>query len=386
MLLRILLISVFSSFFFQAHAQYTTVRYDFEKNWFGENQLLPAESSWMLTGVIPPDIQMIEVEVYHAPDISKQPDYRTSWSSSPQANQTNYSIPINYNLRGNSKYTIAIKYYRNTSKDERSELKDKVKQAAESYLDMNITAHRNSVDLAKHPRLMKQDLDKLVQDGMVLYRNDLNQEYRGFSQLVTDQLNNLEELRLKDGRFNILKKEDDADNSERVRYFQEQVENLKMIVNREIDQYLSYDFYVLDMARVVTDYSTEKTRTVLPINVGYGAMYNDGDFDNLSYATAPFVGISIPLANKNFSSKFWSNSSLSAGVFIENFDVDERNQYTGPFIDRPFYLAYGYKTAYFLRFNAGVTVLEDMNRGGDVFVRPFIGVSIELNLWLGITK
>jgi len=384
---QILLPFIFSLITLHTSAQYESVNYDFEKNWFGENQKLPAETPWMLNGDRPPGIGLIEVQVYSSSNIqNRTPEHRATWSQGLDKESTSFSLPVNYNLRGNSNYTIAINYYRSTDRSELDTLRSMVYEAAAAYLDLNVVSQKNSVDLRKHPKLMKQDLDKLVGDGLGLYRNELNIAFPGFSQLVSDQLENLEDLRLRDGRFNVLKKEGEAENSERVLYFNEQLNNLKQIVKREIDQYLSYNFYTLDISRIVTDYETEKTRTVLPINIGYGVLYDEGDFDNLSYATAPFVGISIPLANSKFSGKFWSNSSLSAGVFVNNFQLDDDVEYTGPFIERPFYLAYGYKTAHFIRFNAGVTVLENADGGGDVFVRPFIGASIELNLWLGLSR
>lgn len=384
---QILLLFIFSIIALHTSAQYESVNYDFEKNWFGENQKLPAETPWMLNGELPPGIGLIEVQVYSSSNIqNRTPEHRATWSQGLDKESTSFSLPVNYNLRGNSNYTIAINYYRSTDRSELDTLRSMVYEAAAAYLDLNVVSQKNSVDLRKHPKLMKQDLDKLVSDGLGLYRNELNIAFPGFSQLVSDQLENLEDLRLRDGRFNVLKKEGEAENSERMLYFNEQLNNLKQIVKREIDQYLSYNFYTLDISRIVTDYETEKTRTVLPINIGYGVMYDEGDFDNLSYANAPFVGISIPLANSKFSGKFWSNSSLSAGVFVNNFQLDEDVEYTGPFIERPFYLAYGYKTAHFIRFNAGVTVLENADGGGDVFVRPFIGASIELNLWLGLSR
>ena len=384
---QILLLFIFSIITLHTSAQYESVNYDFEKNWFGENQKLPAETPWMLNGELPPGIGLIEVQVYSSSNIqNRTPEHRATWSQGLDKESTSFSLPVNYNLRGNSDYTIAINYYRSTDRSELDTLRSMVYEAAAAYLDLNVVSQKNSVDLRKHPKLMKQDLDKLVGDGLGLYRNELNIAFPGFSQLVSDQLENLEDLRLRDGRFNVLKKEGEAENSERVLYFNEQLNNLKQIIKREIDQYLSYNFYTLAISRIVPDYETEKTRTVLPINIGYGVLYDEGDFDNLSYATAPFVGISIPLANSKFSGKFWSNSSLSAGVFVNNFQLDDDVEYTGPFIERPFYLAYGYKTAHFIRFNAGVTVLENADGGGDVFVRPFIGASIELNLWLGLSR
>ena len=371
-----------------ANAQFKSVQYDYEKNWFGENQNLPAESPWMLSGILPPDISMVAVEIYGNDDRSKAPLHTAVWTKSLEGDQVNFFVPVNYNLRSNSTYTVELKYFRDITPIEKDNLKQDVYNAVRSYLELNIVATNNAVNLKKNPKAMVKDLDKLMNNGLVLFRNNLNIEFPGFSQLVEDQLENMDDLKLKSGKFNIMKKnEDESEKNIKIKFFNEQLENLQKVVKREIDQYLSHNLSVVEISRVVNNYKTEKTRTVIPINIGYGAVHNAGGFeDKIDYDSSPFAGISFPLANPNFAGKFWSNSSISAGVFFNNFKFDNEREYTGPLVERPFYLAYGYKTAYFLRFNLGATLLEDVNGGGTLYVRPFVGVSIEINMWLGLER
>ena len=385
---KILLATIILLSSIAAKAQFETVQYDYEKNWFGQNQDLPAEKAWMLSGVLPSEINLVAVEIYGSEDRNKKPLHTAVWSKSGETEQANFFVPVNYNLRSNSTYTIELKYYRELSPVEADNLKQNVYDAVRSYLELNIVASRNDVDLKKNPKTMIKDLDKLMNDGLVLFKNNLNRDFPGFSDLVLDQLENMDDLKLKSSRFNILKKgEDDSKNNQKILYFNEQLENLQLVVKREIDQYLSYDLSVVEISRVISNYKTEKTRTVIPINLGYGAVHNDGGFDdNIDYDSSPYLGISFPLANPNFAGKFWSNSSISAGVFLDNFVFDNGQEYTGPLVERPFYLAYGYKTAYFLRFNVGATLLENVNGNNTLFVRPFVGLSIEINMWLGLSR
>lgn len=372
-----------------AQAQFQSVQYEYEKNWFGENQKLPAETAWMLSGVLPENISTVAVEIYGSDARKRPPLHRSVWTKSVNdESQSNFYIPVNYNLRSSSKYTIEIKYYRETTPVEMASLRQQVYDAVRSYIQLNVVASKNDVDLRQHPKAMVKDLNKLMKDGMVLFQNNLNIPFPGFSELVVDQLENMDDLNLKKGKFNILKNDSVSEvNSRKIKYFKEQLENLQKVVKREIDQYLSYDFSILEISRVVPNYETEKTRTVIPVNIGYGAVHNQGGFEsNLDYDSSPYAGLSIPLANPNFSGKFWSNSSLSAGVFFNNFEFDNGEEYTGPLVGRPFYLAYGYKTAYFLRFNIGATLLENANGSKTLFVRPFVGVSVEINLWLGLSR
>ena len=387
---KLLLIFIFLTAGVSVNAQFESVQYDFSKNWFGENEKLPAETSWMLSGELPPGISTVAVEIYGSAQRRNPPLHRSVWTrASSEASASTFYIPVNYNLRSSSKYTIELKYYRKTTLAEMESIRQQVYEAASSYLELNIIASRNDVDLRKNPKMMVKDLNKLMEDGLVLFQSDLNRPFPGFSNLVEDQLKNMDELNLKKGKFNILKKDsvNSAENDRKIEYFKSQLENLKQVVKREIDQYLSNDFSILEISRVVPDYKTEHTRTVIPVNVGYGVVHNkggiDGDFD---YDASPYVGISFPLANPNFSGKFWSNSSLSAGVFVNNFAFDNGMEYTGPLLGRPFYVAYGYKTAYFIRFNLGATILENTSGNTKPFVRPFIGASIEINLWMGLSR
>ena len=388
MLNKILLTAIILLSAIFAKAQFQSVQYDYEKNWFGENQKLPAETAWMLSGVLPEDITMVAVEIYGSSDRSNQPLHTAIWTKSLEGEQPNFYVPVNYNLHSNSSYTIELKYYRKVLPVEKENLKRDVYDAVRAYLELNIVADKNDADLNKNPKAMVKDLNKLMEDGLVLFKNNLNIEFPGFSQLVLNQLQNMDDLNLKEGRFNILKKDDDQSKTDqKIQYFNNQIENLQKVVKREIDQYLSYNLSVVEISRVINNYKTEKTRNVIPINVGYGVVQYKGGFnEDIVYDSSPFVGVSFPFANPNFSGKFWSNSSISAGVFLNNFEFDSGDKYTGPLIERPFYLAYGYKTAYFLRFNLGATVLENKTEGGTVEVRPFVGVSVEINMWLGLSK
>lgn len=372
-----------------AKAQFESVQYDYEKNWFGENQKLPAETPWMLSGVLPENISSVAVEIYGSDNRDKDPLHTAVWTEPVGTDSpTNFFIPVSYSLRSSTKYTIEIKYYRDMTPVEKGNLKQQVYDAMKSYVQLNVIASKNDVDLNKDPKEMVKDLNKLMKDGLVLFKSKLNIPFPGFSDIVLDQLENMDDLNLKKGKFNVLKKnEDDATKDQKIEYFKVQLENLQMVIKREIDQYLSYDLAILEISRVITDYETEHTRNVVAINVGYGAVHNEGGFnEKIDYDSAPYLGISFPLANPNFSGKFWSNSSISTGVFFNDFEFDNGETYTGPLVGRPFYLAYGYKAAYFIRFNVGATLLENKGGGNTLFVRPFIGASIEINLWLGLNR
>jgi len=221
-----------------------------------------------------------------------------------------------------------------------------------------------------------------------MYRNKTSSYFPGFSQLVYDKILQIEELSLKKARFNLLKGNDD-DKDLKVKYLNKNLEDLKNLVRNELNQYLGFDYYILSETRIVNEYPSETIKKVLPINIGYAGIYNQGGLKDLSYGTSPYLGISLPLANNSISSSFWSKTSVSGGVMLNKLDFGDGSLVSGPIIDRPLYISLGYKTMYFLRFNAGLTILQteavslaslDVNK---ILVRPFVGLSIEINLWAG---
>ena len=335
---------------------------------------------------------MVEISIYQSTDLSETPIYSSEYRLPEGYESDQFTIPVNKNLRGNEQYTVTISYFKRASDGEVTRLRQMVIDAVQSYIELSSVADRNDIDLSKHPELMIQDMNQIVADGMSLYRSRVGNKFPGFSQIVYDKLEQIDDLTLRKAKFNVFKTEDDvSERQQRVKYFKENVDELIKLVERETSQYLGYNFFVLEQVRVIKDYRTEKTRNVIPINVGYAAVFNQDNFDDLDnidenqYGGSVMLGLSVPLGNPYLSNKFWSNSSISAGVLLQNIDYGDQ-ELTGPVIDRPFYLAYGYKTAYFIRLNLGAAVLTEKNGNDKVQFSPFIGVSAEINLWLGLSR
>lgn len=368
-----------------AQAQYETVVYDYSKNWFGENQPLPAEQRWMLTGETPEGIKMVELQIFQSGKRSNRFLYASDYQRASGSESSRFTIPVNYKLHGNTAYDFKVLYFEDAGDADMRRLSEMVNAALTSYLNQSVVAGKRQVSLAKHPRIIIQELDQIVMDGLELYRNRMGISFDGFSDIVYDKLERMDDLKLKAARFNILKEPDADERQTRVAYFQKNMEELAQLMAREVNHYLSGSFYVLREARRVTNYKSESTRWTLPVNVGYAAVYDNLTPGDFAVEGAPMVGISFPLGNPNFSGNFWSNSSLSAGMLLQNVTLDGDRVQEGPLVNRPLYFAYGYKTAYFLRINAGAAVMQEVG-SGTVRLTPFIGLSVELNLWLGLNR
>lgn len=369
------------------YGQYETVVYDYSKNWFGENQPLPAEERWMLTGQIPEDIYMVELQIFQPHSKQDKLLHTSNYQRPPGSSAAQFTIPVNFKLRGSTNYNLKVLYFEKASPADMQRLSDMVNSALTAYLNQSVVAGRRQVELAKHPRLMKQELDQIVMDGLGLYRNRMGIEFNGFSDIVYDKIERIDDLRLKAARFNILKEADESERQTRVAYFQQNVEELAALMQREVNQYLSGSFHVLREARTINNYKSESTRWTLPINVGYAAVYDNYRTDDVfSVDGAPYVGISVPLGNPNFAGTFWSNSSISAGVFLTDITLGRSNtDFSGPLVNTPMYVAYGYKVAQYFRLQLGSAIMQESGTN-QIHAAPFVGLSVELNLWLGLNR
>ncbi len=135
------------------------------------------------------------------------------------------------------------------------------------------------------------------------------------------------------------------------------------------------------------DYPTENLMNTLAINAGYAGIYESGGVSDFKYYSGPFAGISFPLGNRVYNSNFLSNTSISAGVFLKNFETPELNKVSGPVIGLPIYASLGYRVLKFIRLQAGATLLEETDQITDsksVYLKPFVGISIEFQMWIGL--
>ncbi|RDC66380.1 hypothetical protein [Adhaeribacter pallidiroseus] len=377
-----------------AFSQYKTVLFNYERAYFDDGQPLPAESKFIITGEASALVDIVEVKVYHSANTDKAPFYQNTWEHKANNPATSFTLPVNQPLRGNEEYTFLINYYAKISQEQQQQLVSQINTALGAYIDQSYQVERSGIAMLQHPRTMRNDLNAIVNQGLSLHRNIINYTFPGFSDLVYLKLKQLSEVNLQKARFNVFKQEDDNTKSVKLRYAQEQIAALKTLLNQEVAQYGGVQLYALTDSKKVADYNTEKTKNALALNVGYGGVYYSGSFDNLTYDASPYAGISIPFGKEPFASPFMARTSISTGVFLKNLDFGPGNEATGPVVRRPVYLALGYRILPFIRLNAGATVLQnklnsstntDLNLD-KVYIRPFVGLSMEVNLWLNLNR
>lgn len=363
-------------------AQYEVVEFDYSNAYFNNGQALPAESKLIFSGEVDRDIQLVEMEVYKGGTHDKRAAlYLSNWKRGPQDNAQVFRVPLNHKLKGNTAYDFVFTFFRKPSANERREAEKLLHQALDDYLTQYVLLQNGNYQLRKSKGSMIRDMNEVVDDALSAYVSSQLIDFEGFSDVVKDALGRL----------------DDQAKGVSVEGKQEMLKALKQLAYRELDEVLGSGLLLREDVRKVIHYSTEKTQNALAINVGYGGVFLGGDIEKANYDAAPYIGISLPLGDRSYASTFWSNLSVSMGVFTQNFEDVDGNTLTGPIFGRPYFLGVGYNFFRFVRVNAGVTALEregtsTSGNGGvgldvsEINLRPFVGLSAEFDLWLGLRE
>lgn len=368
-------------------AQYATINYDYERNYFGENQPLPAETDIIFTGEIPEGIHMIEVSIYNDKGKEgREPLKSTLWRKPPNSNSGLFNAPVNYSLKSGKKYDITINYYKHLSDAEKEKVFQQLSSTLDAYLDQTLGVKKKTIKLNRKTREIIADMNEIVTTGLDFYRSPTVGTFPGFSDIVHQKIDNLESRKLSEGAH--LYDAEDKETARRM-YRKSLTDDLKKMVHSEVRFVMNHEMGVLTDVRRIDDYRVEDKPSWFTVNVGYGGVYLDGKLDNTSsFGNAPYAGIGVPLSTSSVAPRFLRNASLSVGLFLKNFENDEREEISGPVFNRPIYAGLDYRIFQFVSLNVGASILEgtDENNDSDIFIRPFLGVSARINISMSLGK
>lgn len=383
---------------FLTWAQYKVVAFDYERATFNENQALPAETHMMLQGDIPESVVFVELDVLDAKGRKqKTPLYTAKWKRPFDTKRERFNLPINYKLRGSSEYDFTIRYYEPISDSTRQELTDRLFLNLDLYIEQALGVKKNKVQFNSSIKQTMKDLDAIVVRGLKHYRNRTAIEFEGFSDIIYQKLEQIKGLNLSKGRFLFNKKKEKKEKKDKItpkkEYRNKVIGELKSMLYNELEVLMKEEWSKISDSKTINDYSTEKIKRTIALQGGFGGVYLDGNSSGVSIGTAPYLGLSFPLGRKAFAPKFLSNLSVTAGAFILDFNDSNGNKVSGPIFKRPTYVGLSYKVFRFVRINAGATFLQDASTAGQltglgqqVFIRPNIGLSLQLNLWMDLAK
>jgi len=366
---------------YSAEAQFKTVTLDSEMGSFGGHTPLPAQSQFQLKGTTEPFIDKISLEIYKN-DFVGTPDYRSDWIRTYGYKNDAFTIPVYYRLRGNAKYSFKIKRFRKLEGQEKESLRQTVYQALDDYLDSQLRVRQRRLFFDRKPQQMVNNMNTIVNTGLQYFENNRG-NFAGFSDLIKDKMKQMESMKVRKATLLDIRK--DTATKPEAEVVQSEVASLKSLVRNELNYFLSEDMYRLVENKEIRDYETEKLPNVIGVNVGYAAVSLGGNWDNQRYGTAPYVGVSFPLGNYR-KAPFMNRISISAGILLTDVKDQNDQTYTGAYISKPIYLGLGYKVFDFVRINAGAVMLEQSiaNDGSNISIRPFVGLSADFSLWLGV--
>ena len=342
---------------------------------FDNGRELPAEQAFIINSEVPGTVEMVKMQLSNVPFKLNKQLYESIWVRKENDNTTVAILPNYFKLKSGNKYNFKFLYYRNLQETERQQVSQMLKTTVQAFLTSNIEQKETKYLFRNSPSDIYSSLNTLLSESMVDYETRRGSLAPKWSGIIENMLTTMAKSKIS--------KDTDVKNADNLFAI------LKNEMNNEITMFAnSYDYVLSDVVSI-EDYPTEKTMNTISLNIGYAGIYNSGDFSNLDYYSGPYLGISLPLGNRAFNSNFWSKTSLSAGIFLQDFTATNSAKISGPIAEKPIYFGVGYKIFKFLRLQAGTTVLEEtdpLNGDKSVYMKPFIGLSMEFQLWLGVNK
>lgn len=371
------------------YGQNETVVFNYERSYFNDGQPLPAAKNFTITGPISDQVSMVEVLVYtDKPESGGVPLYQSLWKGDATGEAQYFFLPVNLHLRS-TEYDLVINYYRRMNANEVENIRNDLYGALDAYIEQSLL-NKPNVRLFKKTQESIDDLNSIVHSASVYYKNNKNIKFQGFSDIIREKIKAIKMI--KNRTVKVLYPDMDQDQA-LLQYQKTQVDGLKEMVHNETAYLLNMDLSVLADSKYIDNYPVERTKNIMTLHGGYGGVYLDGGIDNLSYGSGFRAGMTFHLGKKAYASKFWSNSAIITGFFLNNFKKGDGVIVSGPIFKRPTYIGLGYKAFNFVRVSAGVSFLENQETAGslstlrnEVSIRPFIGLQADLDFWVDLAK
>ncbi len=358
-------------------AQKQTVNLDLRTKQFDNGALLPAERTFNIAVKSASNVELVELEI--ARKLDKEAFYTSSWQKLATEIGGYVLLPVNYKLNSDANYAFRVKSYRLLKQEDKFKVADQISASSKNYLKSVIVKGKNGYDFKERYDKIIEALNDISSTGLRAVRPSYGVGKDSYSSILEVMIKNVEGVKYR----SLLEDSTNANYAEALTDIANQIDN-------EIVQMVNSYTYVLTDVVEVENYQSEKTMNFLSVNVGYGAVYNSGTYRSLNYSSGPFVGVSFPLANYATNNSFVSKMSFSTGIFLKDFDGGQDTTITGPLVNKPIYVALGYRFLNFVKISAGTSILQEKysltSTSSNIRFKPFVGLGIELDLWLGLKK
>src|SRR5690606_19647550 len=247
-------------------AQIKSVELDVVKNQINSGLPLPSEETFYIGGILPEGVKLIEVALFKSnKDRSTGRVY--FWRAPYQFESNRYEIFIAEPLRSNESYTLSFNFFKQASNEEMETIMNAIHANLEAHIKANFQVDRNNINSLVSDRILLNQLDQIVTQGIENYAHTLGQDFRGFSDLVKIKIDQTKKFRLGNARFNIINR-NEKDNDRAV-YANQLINELINLTKAEVAQYLRSNMLMLVDIREMSSYPTEKKPFHLPLNIGY---------------------------------------------------------------------------------------------------------------------
>lgn len=385
---KFFLLGIITCFVFNAFSQERVVKVDFESSSFKNAPSIPYDQSFMIEGEVYRDVEYVTVDIFD--ENGNKPIHSYSWNRDERNQSETFSILIPNVLTSNNKYDFKISTYKALSDAQKMRLKQSLENRITYYLQNNYSFDGKNV-VTNSPQKTYKGLKELIDNAFTYYLSKNNIPYSAPGKLILEELkknNNFKFNSLLSGSKNI--ERDSIANQ----LIAEKIDHMTEMIISEILPYLNTSLVQLHSNIIIPSVATDKSPFTLPVNVGMYAWNmvftnHEASFKDTNFT--PGAGITLPFYRKTSlksRNRIFDSVGLSVGVLFSPIKDENGKKYVTPGINLPLYTALGLRMFKVTRLNAGVLVVGEkgLDNVNQLKVVPTIGLSFELDLWLGIKK
>lgn len=364
------------------------VNVDFESSSFTNSPTIPFDQPFVIQGKVYKEVEFVEVQVFN--ENSSRKLHTFTWNRDSRNLTDIFEIVIPGLLVSNSKYDFRVMTFSRLNDDQKKHLVSNFRDRVIFYLRNNISFTGNEVSVER-PRSVHRDISDITASAFEYYRSKNAIPRPEISDLLIEELERLADFNFR----NFLRKQQVFEkDSIANQMITERIESLADLVISEVEPYVNSELVQMHRMVFIQSVPTDKEPFTLPVNAGMYAWSKSVDINNTSVNNLDFtpgVGFTVPFYNRTslFSkAKLFDSFGYSMGVLLNPIADANGNEFITPGIGLPVYAGVGFRLFKVVRFNLGGLVLAEqgIQDFGGLTILPTAGLSLELNVWMGLKK
>lgn len=374
--------------FLPSIAQERIVNVDFESSSFTNSPTIPFDQPFIIQGKVYREIEFVEVLIFN--ENASRPAFEYTWNRDKRNASEIFEIVVPGVLVSNSKYDFQVKTYTEMLPPQKEMLRENLRDRIVYYLRNNISYSGSSIEVSQ-PKNVHREICDLVDAALEYYRSKNSIDQPVISNLVVEELERYANFKFRNflQKKQVLEKDSIA-----TRMINERVNSLANLIMSEVEPYINSDIVQLHRMVEIQSVGTDRDIFTLPVNAGMYAWSKSVDINNTSVNNIDFtpgLGFTLPFSNRSslFSrARLFDSFGYSMGVLLDPVSDVNGNEYITPGINLPVYAGLGFRLFKVVRFNVGALVLAEqgIQDFSGLSVLPTAGLSLELNVWMGIKK